>query len=287
MFVSDRISGRDEKSGLFTLHKLPENTACKISGSARSCRINSTPLFSGKRELHDGRAFTLIELLVVIAIIAILAAILMPALSSARERAKTTQCAGNLKTFGLYLGLYADSNNDYAPNREWNTKFAALHNKSTSNAEFSRTIKLFKCPSSEGLRNAKGIVACHYAVSGVAFAETPAKRFAYAIYPHTALNNNAIQLGKVTSPSKSIYISEYTHVNDTQDFNRLSLLLFYNNERATLRHNNFGTNFLLADGHVAHRICGDLASNNLQILGGTYYVYKGVWPGLEFKYKTN
>lgn len=61
------------------------------------------------------RSFTLIELLVVVAIIAVLIAILLPAMSSARELAKVTTCANDVKQLGLAIMMYTNDSNGYRP----------------------------------------------------------------------------------------------------------------------------------------------------------------------------
>lgn len=132
-----------------------------------TCRVNDNTVFSrddsfyirGFRQVH----FTLIELLVVIAIIAILASILLPALSRARETSKSIKCVGNLRQLSLGIAMYGDGNDGYLPmgqdysisDNQKNNWMGLVSEYVTGGPLDPRLIGVYRCPQVDPERHAR------------------------------------------------------------------------------------------------------------------------------------
>ncbi len=119
-------------SGLQRYREVSEPDTRPAKYGTRHAAGNAMPSAAFRRQ-----CFTLVELLITIAIIAILAALLLPALNSARDRARGIACLSNLKQCGVAVHAYAADNNDYVTFREagtgWVSFFANVPDERVAN----------------------------------------------------------------------------------------------------------------------------------------------------------
>ena len=216
------------------------------------------------------KGFTLLELLAVNAIIAILAAMLLPALSKAKTRAQALQCMSNLKQLQLCWAMYTDDNNEVMPPNKWGiaangpVSFAgswiagsARTDQNTTNIEngvlfpFNRSVAIYHCPSDLSkvevtfggpqtlplLRTRSYSINCW--LNGTEWPEVIDSRF--------------VKASQLTWPSPStvfVFLDEHENTIEDGDF-ALNHSPSTSWENMPADRHNQGCSFSYADGHAA------------------------------------
>jgi len=252
--------------------------------------MNRAPTKEAKKMKKKG--FTLIELLVVIAIIAILAAMLLPALSQAREKARQANCTNNLKQIGLATFMYVQDYDGFLPSPIGNTGDAGgfmyvlggvwsgmsyLGGHGSTVAE-----RLYNPPFVKGMAVCASEFNQSYghvpaAVRFSSYGMSVAWDSSNPTSPNPTDNNRKLDdPGVGTNDSSTIWLlTEYASdpAKDDWSYPHICYMLEGYYDSANFTVHSGGTNFLFADGHVAWFSRGTIEAR----YAPQRYVYYNPW----------